>query len=388
MSTRTAGFLCGLGAMALLAGCGAAPSEPAKKAEAPAAAQDPMEVRPTEALLKQLKLGTPMAKPVTASLRVSGRVEADETRMARVSAPVTGRITELEVYPGQVVKRGQVLATLYSTELSAVQFAFVKAVSQQGLMQRAAARAQQLLKADVIGAAEVQRRDAELLQANAELSSAHDQLRVLGMSEEAIEKLQRVRTVNSVTQIVATIDGTVLERKVTIGQVVQPADTLFVIADLSRVWLVADVPEQQGGAVEVGKSVEAEVSAFSGQMIRGKLSFVSSIIDPETRTVRTRMDLPNPKGRYKPAMLAMMELKDNPEQETVIPVTAVVREEDKDYVFVEKAPGQFLMRPVKLGAEHDNVRILEEAWPSGQRLVVDGAFHLNNERRRLATQGG
>jgi cobalt-zinc-cadmium efflux system membrane fusion protein len=169
--------------------------------------------------------------------------------------------------------------------------------------------------------------------------------------------------------------------------VVQPADTLFVIADLSRVWLVADVPEQQGGAIEMGKSVEAEVSAFPGEKIRGRLSFVSAIIDPETRTVRTRMDLANPRGRYKPAMLAVMELKDNPRQETVIPLTAVVREEDKDYVFIEKAPGEFVMRTVKLGAEHADARVLEEPWPAGQRLVLDGAFHLNNERRRLATQG-
>jgi membrane fusion protein, heavy metal efflux system len=255
----------GVMVVALLSGCGNPAAEPAKQAEAPAKTKDLMEVRPAEDLLKQLKVGTPIAMPVGASLRVSGRVEADETRMARVSAPVTGRITDLDVFPGQTVKRGQVLATLYGTELSTAQFAFVKAASQQGLMQRAAARAQQLLKADVIGAAEVQRREAELLEANAELSSAHDQLRVLGMSEEAIEQLRKARQVNSLTQIVATIDGTVLERKVTIGQVVQPADTLFVIADLSQVWLVADVPEQQGGAIELGKTVEAEVSAFPGQ---------------------------------------------------------------------------------------------------------------------------
>ena len=387
MRKRSAGLMGGWGLWALLAGCGLLPKEAAKPAEAPGPAKDPMAVRPNGDLLRQLTVGVPVRKATTASLRVSGRVEADETRMARVSAPATGRVMELEVFPGQTVKRGQVLAKLYGTELSTAQFAFVKAVSQQGLMQRAAARAQQLLKADVIAAAEVQRREAELLEANAELSSAHDQLRVLGMSEEAITQLQQGRTVNSLTQIVATIDGTVLERKVTTGQVVQPADTLFVIADLSRVWLVADVPEQQGGAIELGKTVEAEVSAFPGQMIRGKLSFVSSIIDPETRTVRTRMDLANPRGRYKPAMLAVMELKDNPQQETVIPLTAVVREEDKDYVFIEKAPGEFVMRTVKLGAEHADARVLEEPWPAGQRLVLDGAFHLNNERRRLATQG-
>jgi cobalt-zinc-cadmium efflux system membrane fusion protein len=113
-----------------LVGCGGGVAPAPQAEKAPAAAKDPMAVRPNGELLRQLQVGVPVRKATTASLRVSGRVEADETRMARVSAPVTGRIMELDVFPGQTVKRGQVLAKLYGTELSTAQFAFVKAVSQ------------------------------------------------------------------------------------------------------------------------------------------------------------------------------------------------------------------------------------------------------------------
>ncbi len=114
-----------------------------------------------------------------------------------------------------------------------------------------------------------------------ELDAARDELELLGMPEEAIAELERTRAIKSVARITASRDGTLLERKVAIGQVIQPADTVFEIADLSSVWLVADVPEQQAGYLERGHDVEAEIAAFPGRIVRGKLTFVSSTVDPE-----------------------------------------------------------------------------------------------------------
>ena len=146
-------------------------------------------------------------------------------RVARVGSPVTGRIAELEVQEGQTVHRGQVLAVLHSTELSDSQFGYLRAFSQQQLTQRAAARARQLLQAGVIGDAELQRRDSEFQQASAEVATWRDQLKVLGLTESAIRKLETTRSVNSLYEVAASIDGTVLERKMTVGQVVHPADS-------------------------------------------------------------------------------------------------------------------------------------------------------------------
>jgi cobalt-zinc-cadmium efflux system membrane fusion protein len=356
-------------------------------AETRKSAQDPNAVQAQPALLKQLVIGEPVHAMVSATLRVAGRVEADETRQARVSSPVTGRIVDLDVVEGQDVKRGDVLAVIRSTELADSQFGYLRALSQRQLAERAVARAKRLLDAGVIGEAELQRREAEVTQANAELSSLRDQLKVLGMADDAMERLASTRAVNSVSNIVASIDGTVLSRKVTVGQVVQPADTVFLLADLSSVWLVADVPEQTAGHLAPGVGVTAEIAALPGQPVSGKLKFVSAIVNAETRTVQARMDLPNPAKRYKPAMLATMMLQEGSERHLVIPPTAVVRENNADHVFFQTAPDRFVLRRVELGPEIHGVRAVLEGLQPGDKIVMQGGFHLNNERKRLALQG-
>lgn len=374
-----------LAASLFLQGCGGkgeAKSEPV----AAAAIKNPMELTVGPDLLKQIKIGEPKSANVAEMLHVAGRVEADETRLVKVSVPIAGRITELEVLEGQTVKRGQPLAGLYSAELSGSQLSLIKALSQAQLAQRAVERAKLLLTAGVIGSAELQRREAELLQASAEVSSSHDQLRVLGMSEPEIVKLKTNRTVNSLTHVVSSIDGTVLDRKVNAGQIAQPSDTIFTVADLSNVWLVADVPEQNAGKIAVGTFVEAEIPALPGHKIRGRLSFVSATVDPATRTVHVRMDLPNPKTRYKPAMLASIILKDGGQRQRVLPPGALVREQDRDYAFIQAGDDKFVMRQITLGEEFEDSRVLRDGIAQGEKVVLDGAFHLNNERKRRALQ--
>jgi membrane fusion protein, heavy metal efflux system len=379
-----------LSAIVLITGCNKSAATPQTKEGAPRAAAapgNPLEINATPALLERIKIGQPSYANVGASMTVAGRVEVDETRVTRVGSPVMGRINALAVREGMEVRKGQLLALLNSTGLSEAQLGLIKAVSQKELARRAVERAQILIKAEVIGSAELQRREAELAQASAELEAAKDQLVLLGMTEDAVEVLEKTRTINSVSRVVASMDGTVLDRKITIGQVVQPADTVFEIADLSYVWLVADVPEQTAGTLADGHNVEAEILAFPGKMIRGKLSFVSSTVNPETRTVRVRMDLPNPERRYKPAMLATMVLKDQLERKQVVPTTAVVREENVEHVFIQVDADTFVLRPVVLGDEFGGHRVLIEGVRPGEKIVVDGAFHLNNERRRLALRG-
>jgi membrane fusion protein, heavy metal efflux system len=368
-------------AAALSAGCGE------KAAEKPAPARDPLVIEADAALLGRVVLVEPAVTEVRETLRVPGRIEVDETRFARVGSTVTGRITELAATVGQDVQRGQVLATVNSTELSTAQLAYLKSLSQRGLAARAAARAQQLVEADVIGTAELQRRQAELAQAEAEVAAARDQLKVLGMAIAAIDRLSESRTITSVTQIVSGISGTVIERKVTEGQVVQPADGVFLVADLSRVWVVADVPEQNAGSLRVGESVQVEIPALGSRLLQGTLSFVSPIVSPETRTVRARMELANNDREYKPSMLASVLIRSTPQKRLTVPVEALVREENRDYVFVQTGSSTFVLREVTLGIEHDGRRVVQSGLREGERIVADGAFHLNNERKRRA-QGG
>ncbi|MEO7404194.1 MAG: efflux RND transporter periplasmic adaptor subunit, partial [Burkholderiales bacterium] len=171
------------------------------------------------------------------------------------------------------------------------------------------------------------------------------------------------------------------------GQVVQPADSIYLIADLSSVWIVADIPEQSGSLVRVGEQLEAEIAALAGRRLSGALSFVSPTVNPETRTIRARMEVKNPAGDYKPAMLATVLIKGPPQNRMVVPADAVIRDENREYVFVQTADNRFQARLVTLGAEYDGMRILQAGLREGERIVVEGAFHLNNERKRRELEG-
>lgn len=363
----------------LLAACGDKPQPAPPKAE-----RDPLVVAANAELAARIEVATLEVGEVRELLRVAGRVEADENRMARVGAPVNGRVIDLQATVGHEVRRGSVLATINSTELSSSQLGFIKAQSQRELAARSAARAKQLFDADVIGAAELQRRQSELAMAEAEVGAAADQLKVLGMSSAAVNRLAETRSINSLTQIVATVSGTVIERKVTEGQVVQPADPVFLVADLSSVWVVADIPEQNAGSIRVGEEVAVEIAALPGRTVNGRLTFVSPVVNPQTRTVQARLDLPNPRREYKPDMLASVLIQGKPQQRLTLPGDAVVREENRDFVFVRSGENSYRLQPVQLGIEYQGRRVVEGGLRDGEKVVVNGAFHLNNERKRQA----
>lgn len=367
---------------AVLAGCN---KEESKTPASPSA--DPALVVPAEELLAQLKLATVTSQPVAETLRVAGRIDFDEQRLARIGATITGRVTEIEAVLGQTVKKGDVLARLNSSELSTQQLAYLKARAELELNRRNAERAKALFEADVIAAAELQRRQSEYQISVAETRAAADQLQLLGVTPAAIERLGKHGAVNSLTPVVATLSGVVVERKLAQGQVVQPADALFVVADLSNLWAVAQVPEQQVSQVKAGQSVSIEVPALGNEKLLGKLIYVGQTIDPETRTVLVRTALDNSDGRLKPAMLASMLIEAKPADRLVIPASAVVRENDMDHVFVAEEAGAFRLVRVKLGVEQGGQRVVLSGLKGQERVVVDGAFHLNNERNRKEMEG-
>ncbi|MBL8434146.1 MAG: efflux RND transporter periplasmic adaptor subunit [Zoogloea sp.] len=380
-----------LTATLVLAGCKDAPNPQGKppgdeistaldsgaKAEKP----DPLLVSVPANFGADLKVAPAGARSVSDTLRVAGRVDFDEYRVSRIGATVTGRVIEINVRLGQQVKVGDALAVINSTELGQSQLDYLKARAQADLQARSVERARQLFAADVIGRAELQRRESELAIASAEQRAAADQLRVLGMSQAAISRLGNNGAINSVTPVVSTVAGTVVERRITQGQVVQPADALYVVADLSEVWVTAEVPEQQAALVRTGQAVDIEVPAL-GARLTGKLIYVADTVNPETRTVTVRSRVNNTGRQLKPAMLATMLIQAAAVERIVVPADAVVRENNADHVFVETAERTYRLTPVRLGPESGGQRPVLDGLKAGERIVAAGAFHLNNERKR------
>jgi cobalt-zinc-cadmium efflux system membrane fusion protein len=352
---------------------------------APAYGQDAageITVAAPPALLQRLTIAPVAAKEHAETLRLPARVALDEHRVARIGPSVSGRAAEIHAFIGQNVRKGDVLALINSTELGNAQAAYLKAKAQVNLHKLAVERARRLLEADVISRAELKERESELTEAEVELRANADQLRVMGMSGAALQRLTTTGHIDSVTPVTATLAGTVIERHVSLGQIAQPADDLFTVADLSHVWVVAEAPEQKAYLIEADGQAEVQIPALPGQMITGKLIYVSDIVNPTTRTVTVRMEVNNPERRIKPEMLATMVIRKPAVAGLGVPAGAVVRTGDQDYVFVRIAADRFALRPASLAPEQGGYRRVIEGLAEGEPIVVDGAFHLNNERIR------
>jgi cobalt-zinc-cadmium efflux system membrane fusion protein len=373
-----------------LAGCGAGDSRgtgaapAASAASAPrAAASDPMVVRIRQDMAVHFKTADVPLADIAVTQEVVGRIDANEKQVTRIGAAVTGRITQVLAEVGDTVRPGQTLARIASPELTSAQLAFLRAQSQALLAERAVDRARQLFEADVIGSAELQRRESELSIARAESRAANDQLLLMGISAEGIRRLAASGALQDSAAVTATLAGVVTERTVSQGQVAQPGDPMFTVADLSSVWVIGALPEQTARTVALGQAVEVTVPALENRQLKGRVVFVSDTVSPDTRTVTIRTQVDNRDRQLKPQMLATLRLVGPTVRQPAVPVAAVVRESDRDHVYVKEGDSAYRLVPVELGpATQDGLRPVIKGLAAGTPIVVEGAFHMNNERKR------
>jgi cobalt-zinc-cadmium efflux system membrane fusion protein len=368
-------------AVLLATGCGGEEAASPSKEAVLQAPQDVNSITIRPELVQRITIGQPTMVNLADKLQVPSQVEVDEERLVRIGSYVTGRIIELYVMLGDSVNAGAPLARISSPELTQAQLAYLRASSRTVLAQKAAERAHHLLAADVIAIAEVERRESELEVARAELEAAKDQLRLLGVDSDVLRELANKGHILPSVTINASRKGIIIGRNVVIGQVVQPADQLFQVADLSSVWVVGDVPEQIARNVQVGQHVEIHVPALGDINFDGLIIFVADTVNPLTRTVMVRTMVENSQRRLKPDMLATMHITDNPHRSLAVPETAVVREANRDYVFLSQGNNRFLRIPVELGPEVADVYPILKGLTIDQKIVIDGAFHLDNERK-------
>ena len=349
--------------------------------------QDPNVVVVNEDLRKLIADGKAQVSPFVEELRASGRIDFNERYLSRIGANVTGRVSDILAVPGQMVKQGDVLAKITSTELTQSQLAYLKAKSASQLADQAANRAKILYKEDVIALAELQKREAESSSAKAEFRAANDQLRVQGMDQASIDRLAKTGLIESINNVIATIPGEIVERKINKGQVVQPADALFTVADLSTFWAISEVPESNAYLIHKGQKASLIIPALRNLEIEGSVAHVDSIVNPQTRTVVVRMELSNKEWQIKPGMLATMLIESQPMDKLVVPVGAVVREDNHDHVFVRQDDDLYRMVTVKLGPEGKGYRPVISGLKEGQEIATEGAYHLNTERKRQLSGG-
>ena len=315
----------------------------------------------------------------------SGTVVPNEHALADITALVRGRVVGVLADLGQPVKAGQLLAVLNSSQLGLAQSTYLKAKAKLYVAERAYSRAQSLLKEKVIGEAEAQRREGEMISARAEKQETEDHLRLLGMSDENIKKLDHEQRIRSSVPIMAPFDGRIIARDLTNGEVVETTDKLFVIADLSEVWVTANIPEKdipfiQHDAKAKQQLVEVRVKTYPDRVFPARITYVGDVLDPATRTMRLRLELPNPEGLLKPEMFATIRVYSAPETGVlVVPEGAVQRDRDRKFVFVQRDAHTFEPRDVRLGESDGQMVKILDGLSEGDAIVTKGAFVLKSE---------
>jgi len=316
-------------------------------------------------------------------------VAANLHATADITALVRGRVVDVYADLGQQVKAGDLLAMLNSSDLGMAQSAYLKAVAKLYVAERANERATMLLREKVIGLAEAQRRQGEMLSLRAEKREAEDRLRLLGMSEEQIAKLDHDQKILSYVPITAPFDGRVIARNLTKGEVVEVTEKLFTVADLSEVWVLANIPEKDitfiradAGTNKSGveQLVEVLLTAYPGEVFHGKVTYVGDVLDVATRTMNLRLELPNPERKLKPEMYATIRVHSLPEPGVLmVPESAVQRERDRRFVFVQRDPHTFEARDVTLGETNGEAVKIVDGLKEGEPVVVKGAYVLKSE---------
>jgi Cu(I)/Ag(I) efflux system membrane fusion protein len=290
--------------------------------------------------------------PLAPTLRAVARIAADESRLARIHVRFGGYVETLFVAEqGAPVRKGQPLAAIYSDEVFRVE--------------------QELLQAKDWGDGLAER--------------ARQRLRVLGISADDIAAMLRRGKPDEIVTLRSPVTGYVVALNVIQGDRVDPDRELFEVADLSRVWAIADVYERDLARVKPGLAASLALDAYPGKRFEGRIAYVYPRLDTDTRTLPVRVELPNAHGALKPGLFGAVEIQLPPKDGVTVPAEAVIDTGDRRYVFVETAPGRFDPRVVVPG-EHSGERIeILEGIAEGERVASSGNFFIDSESRLKAS---
>jgi membrane fusion protein, copper/silver efflux system len=299
-------------------------------------------------------------RPLARTVRAVGTLEADETRLARVSARVGGRIEKLYAdFTGQTVRAGSPLYSLYSPDLVATQREYLLALENRRKLSSATPDAS---------------RAAEDL-----VSASRDRLRLWGISAAQITALEASGRPELSLVFSSPITGTVLQKMVVEGQYVAEGAELYALADLSRVWLEVRVYEYELGALRAGQLAEATFSALPGRTFPGRIAFIDAVVDRDTRSARVRIELANPRGELKPGMFGDARLEIPETLSLVVPRSSLIDTGQRRIVYVETAPNTFSPRAVVTGASSgDQVAVLD-GLRAGERVVAAANFFIDSQ---------
>lgn len=310
--------------------------------------------------LAGVQTATVVKKDLAKELKTTGKLALNETSRSYITSRVEGRVEELYINAeGEYIAPGQPIAAVYSPNFIAAQEEYLLALDNISKL-RGASR--------------------DIVQLNNKLlEAAKRKLILLGITESDIEHLSHTRKVNTLTTVRAQYGGTVMEKAVLPGAFIMPGDKLYTLSDLSSVWLNADLYERDIAGVRVGQEVQVTSVAYPGQVFGGVVSFINPVVDDATRTVKVRVEMPNPEGKLKPNMFVNAAVRLPLGESLVIPVSSLLDTGTRKIVFVAQSEDTFVKRDIVTGQEADGyIQVISGLQP-GEVVVTGGTFLIDSQ---------
>jgi cobalt-zinc-cadmium efflux system membrane fusion protein len=377
MQTRSpralaAAMLAGL-ALAALSACGAKP-DAAATADA-----TPKNVTLTTAQLQHIQLVTVARSDFHKIIEAAGVVDFDNDQSTGVSSPISGLVTRILVSPGQQVAAGQALAMVDSSDFAAATSAYAKAVATARTTRQLADADKDLAQHNGVSAREAQQAETDAVNAAADRDAALQGLQALKLDPKAIKDIQAGRPISHIEGAIrAPIAGTLVEKLITPGQLLQAGTTpAFTVANLSKVWVMAQISASDLAAVKVGDPAQIETGAGAAGLT-GVVDNIAALVNPDTRAVAARVVAPNPGGLLKKAMYVRVRLSSRQASSGLLaPVSSILRDDENlPFVYVAQASGGFARRRVTLGYRTGDQFEILTGLQAGDRIVADGGVFV------------
>ena len=326
------------------------------------------------------------AAPNASGIRTTGTVQANAYKEVPVMPVAGGIVRQVNAELGDQVARGQTLVTIFSDELAKAQSEYLKMLAEGEQLSQRHRRTIELVEIGASSREELEQATSAYKSVQAAIASARQQLLLLGMSAKQVDALRSPSQVNSLISVAAPSSGTVISRTVNPGEVIMTGKELFRVADLSTVWVIGQVYENDLAAVRVGTRASITTSAYAGRTFTGRVSYIDPQVNPQTRTAQVRVEVSNPGQVFKIGMFVEVSFGDAAVQAAsgqpvvMVPRTSVQNIGSRQVVFVATdQPGTFVQRDVTTGPEVNGLVSVYSGVSAGERVVTEGSFLLRAE---------
>ncbi len=320
------------------------------------------------------------SRPISKTIECNAELSYDLNRYALISAQVPGMIEKVHIDLGDSIEPGEVLVTIRSTHLGAAKAAYLQAAAAVALWEKNYAREKDLLERGVSTEKDLLETETRLADSRIARSSAEQILLSYGLSRKMIEEVHLTGDTSAHYTVLAPFSGIILERNATMGEVIDSSTPLFALADISRMWALIDVYDSNMREIQVGQPVVLQVEGLPGETFGAHIDWVSSELDPQTRTLQARATLENDEGRLRGNMFAeaRISVRDH-KHSLVVPKTSVQWEGCCNVVFVKDSETVFLPRKVHLGIATGTLYEVLSGIKEGEEIVTQGSFLLKTE---------